>query len=313
VLIEDATFKNSPNFVINPQHCTNLTLRNVQVNNEWWAQNGDGIDISACKQVVVYKCTVNAGDDGICMKSSGGDAGDAQLQNVLIADCIVYHAHGGFVIGSNTDGGLKNIFVTNCNYIGTDVGIRVKSNAGRGGLVRDIFIDNIFMKDIVNEAVLFDTYYENVPAGKTAASVKTTARDKLPVFRDFHISHVYCNGAARAFAITGLPDMPVNHLYFSDMVISARNGFKAVDAADIWLKNVQIITPAQPVYDTTGAKNIYIGRGDAYGNTSSTTGISYGGFCLGSVNIKSFDASPASLNCSSESSFRNWAYLIFPL
>ena len=82
------------------------------------------------------------GDDGICMKSSGKNVGadDANLQNILIAECTVYRAHGGFVIGSNTDGGMKNIYVSNCNFIGSDIGIRVKSNAGRGGKVQNIYI-----------------------------------------------------------------------------------------------------------------------------------------------------------------------------
>lgn len=74
--------------------------------------------------------------------------------------------HGGFVIGSNTDGGMKNIFTTNCYFYGTDIGIRVKNNSGRGGLVQNIFINSIEMDNIINEAIPFDTSYENVTAGK---------------------------------------------------------------------------------------------------------------------------------------------------
>ncbi|MDI3321121.1 glycoside hydrolase family 28 protein [Pinibacter soli] len=258
VLIDGPTFKNSPNFVLNPQNCVNLTIRNIQVNNEWWAQNGDGIDISASKNVVIYKCTVNAGDDGICMKSSGGKNGEAQLQNVVIADCIVYHAHGGFVIGSNTDGGMKNVFVSNCNFIGTDIGIRVKSNAGRGGLVRDIYIDNIFMHDIQDEAILFDTYYDNVGAGQDKEKVKNVATDKVPEFCNFYISNVVCNKAETAFSITGLPEMPVHNLEFKNVVISAKDGFVSKDASNISLKNVKIITDANPVFKTVSSKNINV-------------------------------------------------------
>jgi polygalacturonase len=90
LLIDGPTFKNSPMFVINPKGITNLIIRNTKVHNDYWAQNGDGIDISASKNVVIYKTTVNAGDDGICMKSSGsGDENNAALENVLIAECTV--------------------------------------------------------------------------------------------------------------------------------------------------------------------------------------------------------------------------------
>lgn len=244
VLIEGVTIRNSPNFVFNPNNCTNLTMRSVNIFNEYWAQNGDGIDISACKNVLIYKCNVSAGDDGICMKSSGSkDPNEARLGNVVIAGCHVYHAHGGFVIGSNTDGGMNNIYVSDCDFVGTDIGIRVKSNAGRGGLVHNIYISNISMSNIVNEAISFDTYYEDVTAGKNAKDVKTTVADKVPQFQDFYISDVYCRGAKTAISITGLPQMPVQKIHFENLVISADKGYESKDAKDINFKNVRLILP----------------------------------------------------------------------
>lgn len=260
VLIKDVTLKNSPKFVFYPNHCSNLTMNRVNVFNDWWAQNGDGIDISACKNVVIYKCIVNAGDDGICMKSSGSKGKDsAELAQVIVAGCTVLRAHGGFVIGSNTDGNMQNIYVADCNFIGTDCGIRVKSNAGRGGLVKNIFIDNITMKNIKNEAVIFTTYYEDVPAGKEAKEVKTVVKDKIPEFTEFYISNIKCEGAQTAISITGLPEMPAHHIYFSNVIISAKKGFNCVDAADIDLKKVKISTDNnEPLFTTNGCKNINI-------------------------------------------------------
>lgn len=248
ILIEGVTIRNSPNFVFNPNNCTNITMRSVNIFNEWWAQNGDGIDISACKNVLIYKCNVSAGDDGICMKSSNAkDPDEARLKNVVIAGCTVYHGHGGFVIGSNTDGGMNNIYVADCNFIGTDIGIRVKSNAGRGGLVHNIFIKDIFMSDIVNEAILFDTYYEDVTAGKNAKDVKTTVRDKVPRFEDFFISNVFCRSAKTAISITGLPEMPVQKIYFDTITISSDKGYVSKDVKDINFKNVKLVLPDQKV------------------------------------------------------------------
>jgi len=254
VLVEGVTLRNSPKFVFYPTNCTNLTMRSVNVFNEWWAQNGDAIDISACKNVLLYKCNVSAGDDGICMKSSGSkDPNEARLQNVVIAGCTVYHGHGGFVIGSNTDGGMNNIFVTDCNFIGTDIGIRVKSNAGRGGLVHNVYVKDIFMSDIVEEAVSFDTYYEDVTAGKNAADVKTTVKDKVPVFQDFYLTNVYCRGAKTAISITGLPETPVQKIYFDNVIISAKNGYEVKDAKEINFKNVKLVLPGGTVENPTAA------------------------------------------------------------
>ncbi|HEY4149962.1 MAG TPA: glycoside hydrolase family 28 protein [Chitinophagaceae bacterium] len=257
ILLEGITLRNSPKFVFYPNNCTNLTMRAVNVYNDWWAQNGDGIDISACKNVVIFNCTVSAGDDGICMKSSGGKKDNpdaANLENILIAGCTVLRAHGGFVIGSNTDGGMRNIFVSDCHFIGTDVGIRVKSNAGRGGLVKDIFVEHISMRNIVHEAISFDTYYEDAPAG--TSSLPQHGSDKIPEFTGFHISNIECLGAKNAISIRGLPQMPVHDIYFDNVSITAEEGVTAIDAGALHFNKTKIMTANSPVFlfnNTAGA------------------------------------------------------------
>ncbi len=260
ILIRGVRLQNSPKFVFYPNHCSDLSMDHVRIFNEWWAQNGDGIDISACKNVMIYKCTVNAGDDGICMKSSGGGGGGGadggrggspdgpQLHEVVIAGCTVYRAHGGFVIGSNTDGGMHNIFVTDCHFIGTDIGLRFKSNMGRGGLVDNIFISDIAMQHIVHEAVLFDTYYEDAPAGAQRDPNKPRAEDKTPEFRDFHISRIVCNGAQTGISITGLPQMPVSRIWFDSLEIQSNKGLVATQAREIDLHAVKWVVRDEPVY-----------------------------------------------------------------
>ena len=244
ILVKGVLLRNSPKFVFYPNRCTDLTLDHVNIYNDWWAQNGDGIDISACKRVIVYACTVNAGDDGICMKSSGASPDGPALEDVIVAGCTVLRAHGGFVIGSNTDGGMHDIFVSDCTFSGTDIGLRFKSNMGRGGLVNDIYVRDISMQNIVREAVLFDTYYEDVPAGSTRKNEQHT--DKTPEFRDFHITRIDCRGAATAISVTGLPQMPVNNIYFDSVSIRAVKGLLATQARNIDLQHVTLDVSEQP-------------------------------------------------------------------
>jgi polygalacturonase len=239
ILISGVLLRNSPKFVFYPNHCSDLTMDHARIYNDWWAQNGDGIDISACHNVLLYRCDVNAGDDGICMKSSGVSPDGPALHDVIIAGCTVGRAHGGFVIGSNTDGGMHNIFVSDCSFMGTDVGLRFKSNMGRGGLVDNIYVDNIHMLDIVHEAVLFDTYYENIEAGHTLDPTRPRPEDKTPEFTNFRISHVYCTGARTGIAITGLPNMPVSHISFDTLEIRAGKGLVATQAKAIELRDVK--------------------------------------------------------------------------
>ncbi|MFA5972259.1 MAG: glycoside hydrolase family 28 protein [Lentimicrobiaceae bacterium] len=254
VLLDGPTFQNSPKFVLYPTFCEDMTIRNINVLNEWWYQNGDGIDINGGKNILVYNCTVSAGDDGICMKSSKSSnyKQDPALQNVVIANCVVYHGHGGFVIGSNTDGGMKNISVSNCNFIGTDIGLRFKSSRKKGGLVENIFINNIYMKDIVNEAILFDTYYET---SGNQGQIPQPVNEMTPRFQKFNISNIYCVGAGQAVTITGLPEMPIQDIELNNITISAENGFTSTDAQNIRLNKVNILPVKGTVYTLNNSKD----------------------------------------------------------
>ena len=260
ILLEGITFKNSPKFVFYPNNCTDLTLNKVNVLNDWNAQNGDGIDISACKNVVLYQCTVSVGDDGICMKSSGKKETPtaANLENIVIAECTVLRAHGGFVIGSNTDGGMNNIFVTNCLFNGSDIGVRVKSNSGVGGLVHNIYIQDIRMKDIPGEAFSFTTDYLNLESGKDKSAAMPTETDKVPEFTNFYCKNITCEGASKAFILSGLAEKKINHLYFENISITSGSGFECKESEDIFLKNVKINTGEANPFKTNGCKGIHI-------------------------------------------------------
>jgi len=245
VLVDGPTFKNSPMYAFQPERCENLIIRNIRINNEWWAQNGDGIDISSCKNVLIFKCTVTAGDDAICMKSSRiSDQTEPAVQNIVIRDCTVYHGHGGFVIGSNTDGGMRNIFVNNCVFAGTDVGLRFKSARDRGGLVENIIIRNIRMKDIVNEAIFFNTYYEGV--GRENKVIPVT--EDTPVFTNFDIDSIVCIGASQAISVVGLPEMPISKIRIRNSYLAAAGGFSAEYAREFTLENISIIPKSGPVF-----------------------------------------------------------------
>ncbi len=261
VLLDGPTFRNSPKFCVNPVQCENLVIRNVKVQNDWNAQNGDGIDIGSCHNVIIYNCIVDVGDDAICMKPGSVEkerGWNIACENILIEDCIVYRGHGGFVIGSETYGGTKNISVRNCTFIGTNIGLRFKTSRDRGGLTENIFINDIQMKDIVNEAILFDTYYEDdsPEAGKLRTSMPIT--DRTPIFQKFYIKNVVCNGANQAIFIRGLPEQFIREIEMTNIIISARKGVAFTDVERIQLNNAKILLEQGAVFDFDNAKNITI-------------------------------------------------------
>jgi polygalacturonase len=271
VLLEGVTFQNSPAWCLHPLMCEDLTVRNIYAKNPWYAQNGDGIDVESCKNVLIENSTFDVGDDGICIKSGRDEAGRKRgmpTENMIVRNNIVYHAHGGFVIGSEMSGGARNLYVYDCTFIGTDIGLRFKTTRGRGGVVEKIYINNITMKDIVGQAILFDMYYaaqDPVPlAGEKREPPKV---ETLPVtvatpqFRDFHISNIVCNGAEKAIFVRGLPEMNVKDIYLENMVLQAKDGLDCTEATGLHLKNVKLITEnTNPVMNIHNSKDITLDK-----------------------------------------------------
>ena len=251
ILLEGVTFQNSPAWCLHPLLCEDLTVRGVYVKNPWYAQNGDGIDIESCSNVLLENSVFDVGDDGICVKSGRDAEGrkrNKPTQNLIVRNCTVYHAHGGFVIGSEMSGGARNIFVSDCSFIGTDIGLRFKTARGRGGVVEKIDIKNINMSAIAGEAILFDMYYmakDPVPlAGEKRELPKTEFKpvdESTPVFRNFTIRNIYCTGASKAVFIRGLPEMPVTGIILENMILQADKGMDIQEAASIQFKNVQVL------------------------------------------------------------------------
>lgn len=250
ILLEGPTFQNSAAWGLHILMCEDLTVRDVYVNNPWYAQNGDGIDVESCSRVLIENSTFDVGDDGICLKSGRDEEGRKRgmpTQDLIARNCVVYHAHGGFVIGSEMSGGVKNIYVENCNFMGTDIGLRFKTRRGRGGIVENVFIRDITMKDIVGEAILFDMYYMAkdpiaLPGEKREAPKAEVypVTEATPRFRNFTMENVVCNGAEKAIFIRGLPEMNISDLVFRNITIKANRGMEILESKNILFKNVKV-------------------------------------------------------------------------
>jgi polygalacturonase len=267
ILLEGVTFQNSPAWCLHPLMSEHITVRNLQVKNPWYAQNGDGIDLESCRYVLIENSTFDVGDDGICIKSGRDEEGRKRgmpTQDVIIRNCTVYHAHGGFVIGSEMSGGAKNIYVSDCTFMGTDIGLRFKTTRGRGGIVENIFINNITMRDIVGEAILFDMYYAAQDpialAGEKREPPKVEAlpvTEATPQFRNIHINNVVANGAEKAIFVRGLPEMNVKNITMQNMVLQAKHGLDMTEGSDITLRNVQLLTrDTAPLLYVHNSRNI---------------------------------------------------------
>jgi polygalacturonase len=233
VLIEGITIRNSPFWTVNPEFCENVTVTGVTINNPP-SPNTDGINPESCKYVHISNCHISVGDDCITIKSGKdipGRTKAAPAQNYTITNCTMLSGHGGVVIGSEMSGGVKNIVISNCVFDGTDRGIRIKTARGRGGVVEDIRVDNIIMKNIRDQAIVLDMEYARVPAEPVS--------ERTPQFRNIRLSNITAY-TKTAMYINGLDEMPVQEISLHDVYFEAENGITIRKAKDIELHKVRI-------------------------------------------------------------------------
>ena len=149
VLIEGIRIIDSPMWVLHPLYSTNVTIRGVTVVSQ--GPNTDGCDPDSCTDVLIENCNFSDGDDCIAVKS-GRDADGRRVnipcQNVIVRNCTFKEGHGGVTMGSETSGGIRNVFAEDCRFDSPDLdyAMRFKTNPARGGFIEDVYLRNCSVK-----------------------------------------------------------------------------------------------------------------------------------------------------------------------
>ncbi|RNC66387.1 glycoside hydrolase family 28 protein [Proteiniphilum sp. X52] len=266
VYLHGVLFENSPAWNIHPLMCENVIIDGVYVKNPSYSQNGDGLDLESCVNSIVVNSIFDVGDDAICIKSGKDEDGRRRArptENLIVDNCKVFHGHGGFIVGSEMSGGVKNISVKNCQFLGTDVGLRFKSNRGRGGVVENIYISDIYMYNILTESFLFDLFYGGKSASESLDDGDTTpaggqpfpVTEETPVFKDIYVKNLVSRNARRAMFFNGLSEMNIENINLENAFITARYGAEFSESKDITFKDVTVIPDEGPAYLFNNVKN----------------------------------------------------------
>lgn len=257
VLLENVTIQNSPAWTVHPLLCTHVSLLGLNVKNPWYAQNSDGLDIESCEYVTVDRCKIDVGDDGICLKSGKDEQGRKRGRPtafVTIRDSQVFHGHGGIVVGSEMSGGVHDVYAQNCQFLGTDVGLRFKTARGRGGVVEKIYIRDIAMNRIAGEAIILDMYYQGKDPvstfgnGSEVPEIKSEpVSDATPQFKDIMMENVVAQGAATGLMVRGLPEMPIRNIQLKNVQLMAEKAYHIQYGEQIDFNQVRFVQTGKGV------------------------------------------------------------------
>ena len=246
VLVEGVHFVGSSMWTIHLLYADNAVVRDVMIET-YPGVHTDGIGIDSSRNVRVSGCYIDTGDDGMVIKSvkdADGLRVNRPTENISITNCTVHRAHGAVTIGSETSGSIRNVTASNITCDGTQMGVRIKSRRGRGGVVEDLRFDNWTMEN-VGQAINVTNYYMmegEVPSADEPVSKRT------PIFRNIAISNMTINRARVVIDVEGLPEMPISGLRISDVIATGQIGMKAYHTAGLELHNVQINAESGPAF-----------------------------------------------------------------
>ena len=219
VLIQGVTLTNSPMWNLDPLYCTNVTICNVTVNGS--GPNTDGCDPDSSTDVLIKNCSFNDGDDCSAIKSGRDTDGlrvNIPSQNIVYQNCTFKAGHGGVTIGSETSGGITNVFAENCdvNSGSQDYALRFKTCPQRGGYIENIYIRNWLVK--------------TAQAGIYMTMSYCTGGTNYPIFRNIDIRDcVFANISSQNVSISGysaanpITDVTIANCRFSSSPLSGNS------------------------------------------------------------------------------------------
>ena len=251
VLLEGFKIGSGPNWTIHPTYCKNIIIRGLNIDTH--GPNNDGIDPDSCKNLLVEHCTFNTGDDCMVLKSGYNQDGwrvAIPTENVVMRHCTGKEGHGGLVIGSEMSGDVRNVYMHDCQFDGTDHAVRIKSRIDRGGVVENVWVENVQAKNLKRDVIIMNMDYGS---DRQEVLVK-----KPPLFRNIHFKNITAEDAPIGIVITGVSESLIQAISFENVTIGSKQGVVANHFKDASFKNVKISVTKGPVFDLTNAQGITI-------------------------------------------------------
>jgi polygalacturonase len=238
VLVEGVTIRNSPFWAIHPVLSTNVVVRRVTV--ESLGPNNDGCDPESSTDVLIEDSTFDTGDDCIAIKAGRNADGRrlaAPSRNIVIRRCRMRAGHGGVTIGSEMTGGVSSVYAERCTMGSPDLerGLRIKTNAMRGGVVEDVFLRDVEIGEVRRAAIEVDMRYEEGENGPYTPTVRNVQVERLTVGK-----------AGYALFVAGLERSPLEGLTVrASRFLGVRNGSRLDGVRNLVLDDVTL----EPAHD----------------------------------------------------------------
>ena len=231
ILVENIRIENSPFWCLHLLKSESITVRGISYKSLNY--NNDGIDPEYAKDVLIENVTFDNGDDNVAIKAGRDHEGRANSatpsQNIVIRNCNFKGLHG-VVLGSEMSAGIQNVYVENCKTVGyLKRGIYIKTNADRGGFIKNIFVRNIQLDEVEDCLYMTANYHGEGHGYQSDIS-------------NIHFSNITCNKASESgIVIQGFPEKKIRNISLKNIEIkSAKNAISNENAENVLMTDVFI-------------------------------------------------------------------------
>lgn len=242
VFLEGITFENGLYWNLVPQYCENVIIRGCTVRSFGHGRT-DGIDIDSCKDVLIEYCSLDDQDDCYTFKSGRGEDGrrvNRPTENVVIRKCLALRGAGGIVFGTEIAGGVRNVYMCDCVFDGTDRAFRFKTRRPRGGFVENVWVERVRAK-VLREVLVSEMLGETKWVGELAH--RYPAREVTPLtpwFRNISVHDVQVDSCRTLVSVAGLPEMPVRNVFFGNVTGRCEHFGSVQDVVKFSMKDVRV-------------------------------------------------------------------------
>jgi hypothetical protein len=219
-----------------------VIIRGVTVNSVG-IPRGDGIDIESSRNVLIEYSTLNCGDDCFTMKAGRGEDGlrvNKPTENVVVRYCLAREGHGGITCGSETAGMIRNLYVHDCVFDNTGVGIRFKTRRPRGGGGENLVYERVRM-NLTGTAFNWDMLGSAMYVGDLAERLPAREINRLtPSYRNIVARDIIVENASQFVKITGIPETPLTNVLIENAEVKAKRLIRASDVKTFVLRQVKV-------------------------------------------------------------------------
>lgn len=219
IIISNVIFRNSPFWNIHPVYCSNVVIRYLTILAPFDSPNTDGIDPDSSSNVCIEDSFISTGDDLVSVKSGWDQYGIAYGRHsygITIRRITGSSPFAGIAVGSETSGGVENVLVEHINLFNVGTGIHIKTNIGRGGVIKNITVSNVYMENARKGIKISGDVGDHPDNGYNP--------NALPVVKDITFKNVWGVKVQQAGLIKGLKNSPFTGICLSNINLHGVTG-----------------------------------------------------------------------------------------